>query len=114
MKHAELDKLERWLREHDWPYDRKIRPRGKVGKYDAYDMNQIVVYRPFPRDNEILFDAICNRGSYGYEQGLLEIMGEIVGESNIETDTVAGYLTAEQVIERFKKWLEKGYEESSN
>lgn len=43
------------------------------------------------------WDAICHLGSYGHENGLLEIYGSIVQNEN---DTVEGYLTAEEILER--------------
>jgi hypothetical protein len=50
-------------------------------------------------------DAICHDGSYGRQDGLLEMMG-LVNEEEIG-DSVEGYLTAEQVFERWQKhWLE--------
>lgn len=50
-------------------------------------------------------DAICHSGSYGHENGLLEIMG-LVNEEEVG-DSVEGWLTAEQVFERWQKhWLE--------
>lgn len=43
------------------------------------------------------WDAICHDGSYGSRNGLLEIMGSIV---KIDYDTVEGYLTAQDVLDR--------------
>ena len=44
-------------------------------------------------------DAICHDGSYGNYIGLLEIMGNLVDE--VKTmDTVEGWLTAEDVLNR--------------
>lgn len=52
------------------------------------------------KDGEYLWDAICHPGSYGYEQGLLEVMGvPVVGHGDVE-----GWLTADQVFERWQKW----------
>ena len=55
---------------------------------------------PSAGDNCIC-DAVCFYGSYGYQKGLLEIMGlvdvEEVGES------VEGWLTAEEVFQRIRK-----------
>jgi hypothetical protein len=51
------------------------------------------------------FDVICHMGSYGHEQGLLEIMGAIC---NTYDDDVEGYLTVEEVFERIKKYYKKG------
>lgn len=42
-----------------------------------------------------LWDAVCGYGSYGFEDGLLEIMGDIVPEGG---DSVLGYLTADDVL----------------
>lgn len=60
--------------------------------------NQVVVY-----DNGGCYkwDAICQFGSFGYKEGLLEIMGDIVDEGK-DGDSVAGWLTAESVIKRVK------------
>ena len=47
-------------------------------------------------------DAICHDGSYGRFDGLLEIMGDIVDEA-ITEDTVEGWLTAEDILNRIDK-----------
>ena len=57
----------------------------------------------YPQKKNPICDAICHAGSYGHEEGLLEIMGLVEG------DSVEGYLTAEEVFERIKK----NYEENS-
>lgn len=48
-----------------------------------------------------LADVICHFGSYGKEQGLLEIMQALTVEE-YEHDSVLGWLTAEEVFKRFK------------
>lgn len=49
-------------------------------------------------DNDnYLWDAICHCGSYGHEEGLIEIMGTIVQN---DCDDVEGYLTAEEILSR--------------
>lgn len=61
---------------------------------------QIVIYNKI--DNKTrLCDAIYHFGSYGYEQGLLEIMGALT-EKERDDDSVLGYLTADEVFKRFK------------
>lgn len=74
----------------------------------------------YPEDGE---NRVCNIieqtlfspcGSYGREQGLLEIMGLLKPDEK-ECDDVAGYLTAEDVFERIKahhdgKWRKTWYE----
>ena len=86
---SELDKLELYLIENDIRHERK----------DTSWRHQIVV---FDEKRRIIWDAICNEGSYGYEDGLLEIMGDIVTEKEKETDDVVGWLTAKDVIERIE------------
>ena len=44
------------------------------------------------------WDAICGYGSYGFKQGLLEVMGNIRDDNGVE-----GWLTAEQVVEIARK-----------
>ena len=43
------------------------------------------------------WDAICHSGSYGHEQGLLEVMGTVAREVE---DDVEGWLTAEEILQR--------------
>lgn len=84
----ELDKLEQYLKDHDIPYER-------IDEYTIpVDRHQIIVPGAMHRK----WDAICHRGSYGYEEGLLEIMGSIS-----RSDDVEGWLTAEDVIERIEE-----------
>ena len=57
-------------------------------------------------------DVICHPGSYGYEQGLLEIMAHEGYEQTVlgddATGTVVGWLTAEKALEYFKRgWKAK-------
>lgn len=44
-------------------------------------------------------DAICHDGSYGRQDGLLEIMGDLVDEI-FTGDTVEGWLSAEEILTR--------------
>lgn len=86
---SELDKLELYLIENDIRHERK----------DTSWRHQIVV---FDEKRRIMWDAVCNEGSYGYEDGLLEIMGDIVTEKEKKSDDVVGWLTAKDVIERIE------------
>ena len=59
----------------------------------------------YPCADACISDVVCHSGSYGHELGLLEIMG-LVNEEEVG-DSVEGYLTAEEVCERWHKhWLE--------
>ena len=59
---------------------------------------QIVI---FDKDRKRLCDVVYHLGSYGYDEGLLEIMGGLTEEED-KYDEVLGYLTAEEVFKRFK------------
>lgn len=56
----------------------------------------------YPSVEANVCDVICFKGSYGYEKGLLEIMGLISDEVK-DYDDVEGYLTAKEVFKRIKK-----------
>lgn len=51
------------------------------------------------------WDAICHRGSYGREDGLLEVAGDCV--VNIDFDSVEGWLTADEVLKRVDKYFKR-------
>lgn len=95
---TELNKLEEWLnnfvKDHtEYTYERHDRESSIVPNW-----HQIVVYNKYHK----VFDAVCHFGSYGYSQGLLEIMGDIVTETE---DKVVGWLTSQDVIDRFVCWI---------
>ena len=52
----------------------------------------------YPNRKNKICDIICFPGSYGYEQGLLEIMG--LNNKNEIDDSCEGYLTADQIFDR--------------
>lgn len=93
---TEIDKLEKYLNEKEIPYER-IDQYG-VAHY-GFDRHQIIVY---DGNGNRLWDAICQKYSYGYRQGLLEVMGDAVVKEN-DGDTVCGYLTAQDVISRLEE-----------
>ena len=96
---TELNKLEAYLKERGIRYEREDREARRLpdGTFWCWDWHRIVVHS---RD-DYLWDAICHRGSYGAENGLLEIMGDIVDEEAVG-DRVEGWLTAAEVIERIE------------
>ena len=67
---------------------------------ELFDTMQIC----YPSIESTICDAICHEYSYGYEQGLLEIMGLVDPEVG---DSVEGYLTANEVFARIKADYEK-------
>ena len=96
---TELDKLEQYLQDAGIRYER-IDEEGPY-KADAGlpkgfgTWHQLIVYDNMGRQ---MWDAICHWGSYGYEQGLLEIMGSVLTGD----EDVIGYLTAQDVIDRIE------------
>ena len=96
---AEMDKLEQLLVEADIPYEKE---RMFGGKHLTY---------PRKGDDQVC-SVILHKGSYGRHNGLLEIMGLLTDEE-LECDTVAGHLTADEVFRRIKNhWEEKRKEEN--
>lgn len=94
---SELDKLEKYLKEHGYEYKRYDTKRTS----QTLARHQVVVFD----HGEMLWDAICHPGSYGYKEGLLEIMGDIVWY-DIDGDSVRGWLTADDVIARIERGAE--------
>lgn len=111
MNLKELDKLEIYLFRNGYRYKRideecpreliGIRGRFNLDK-DYGEVHQIIVYDK--KRNKRLWDAICQWGSYGYSQGLLEVMGSPVVKKE-DNDRVCGYLTAQDVINRLEQIL---------
>ena len=102
----ELDKLEAYLKEKCIKYERIDKSRYSdlpkemmVGNVQGFgEQHQIIVY---DSKGKIVWDAICHWGSYGWKEGLLEIMGNIVDEKRVG-DRVEGWLTAQDVIDRIE------------
>lgn len=59
--------------------------------------------RYYGHNDELICDAICHSYSYGYAEGLLEIMGLTSNE-----DSVEGWLTSEEVFDRISEDWYKG------
>ena len=89
---SELDKLEQYLKGKGIDYKR-------IDESGEYGNHQIIV---FDATENRVWDAICHRGSYGFEEGLLEIYGNLVNPEE-DGDSVAGWLTAEDVIKRIER-----------
>nr|DAD98601.1 MAG TPA: hypothetical protein [Siphoviridae sp. ctTnV63] len=67
--------------------------------YNYFTNSNILMY---PSQKDHVANAIYFYGSYGYEQGLLEVGGKIV---KID-DEVEGYVSAEEAFRRIKKLWE--------
>ena len=97
---TELDKLEAYLKDKGIPYKREDHgPAFLSAGVTAPDFHQIIVY---DKDGNRLWDAISHYGSYGFRQGLIEIMGDTVVDPRKDRDTVVGWLTADDVIRRIE------------
>lgn len=59
--------------------------------------------RYYGHGENLICDAICHSGSYGHEEGLLEIMG-----LTRNGDSVEGWLTSEEVFDRISEDWSKG------
>ena len=95
---SELDILTQYLKDHNIPFERYDCDKD-IELDDEYtfhvNRHQICV----PNQRYTLWDVICQKGSYGYHDGLLEAYGDIV---DVEGE-VEGYLTAQDVIRRIEK-----------
>lgn len=94
---SEIDKLEKYLKKIGANYSRKDQDekRDEDGRIMQTEAHQIIV---FDEKDKRQWDAICCFGSYGYNRGMLEVMGKIVEKSG----DVVGWLTAEKIINALK------------
>lgn len=92
-KYTEILKLNEMLTKYEIPYsvDRML---------DGY---QIVYFY----NGERIADAVQHCGSYGEDENLIEIMGCLTPEEEEEGANALGWLTAEEVFERFLKDFQK-------
>ena len=91
---TEMNKLENYLILNGIDYERRYYRGGDI--IEVYDNG---------KDNERTWDAIINDLSYGRQSGLLEISGNIVDREC--DDSVEGWLTAKDVIERYERVYKK-------
>jgi hypothetical protein len=91
----EMDKLIPMLCKADIPFDLAIH----MGR------PQII----YPSLENHVCDAVLHWGSYGREQGLLEIMGLVDEDAG---DDVEGWLTAEEVFARISEHYKKNQKNS--
>ena len=100
----ELNKLEQWLVANNIHYERIDKEDIPIDEEHPYCLVQFEQHQICVPEQDYIrreWDAVCHRGSYGAEEGLLEIMGTIVRDN--AGDNVEGWLTAEEVIERIKE-----------
>lgn len=101
-KYSELDKLENYLKEHGYIYTRTDirKPDPTIPEEILYERHRIDVFEneTYKEIKSPKWDVICQNGSYGYEEGLLEIRGYPIQNPRWHDD-VEGYLTAQQIID---------------
>ena len=76
-------------------------PRLSSKRIDFFDGEQLLVYKD--GSPNVYFDAILHLSSYGHENNLLEVMGDIVKDTE---DSVKGWLTANDIIAMITEDLE--------
>lgn len=93
----EMQTLKDWLDENgfDYYYDDKPIPFASSASI------QVIVYKMVDGDRLRSWDAIWTPHSFGYEEGLLEIRGDIVEPG--AGDSVEGWLTANDIIKRLEQ-----------
>ena len=99
-KLTELNKLEKWLKDNKYDVERWDEEEEELPFTDFV----VARHQVFVKNKEggKLFDAICHPGSYGYEQGLIEIMNGSLKLTKDGDDDVEGWLTADEVVKRLE------------
>lgn len=96
----EINKLYNWLMENKDFYGWRV-VKLDHHPHDSFSpWHQVIIY---DKDDVRLWDAVWHPFSYGFEEGLLEIMGEKLVYVEEDSDSVVGWLTADDVIERVIK-----------
>lgn len=100
MKYTEILKLKDMLEKANIPFEFTDDLFGAMKKDTLYPplLNSYPAYQIRIGN---LCDAIEHWCSYGNEQDLLEIMGGLTAKEQL-SDSVLGWLTAEEVFKRFK------------
>ena len=96
-KELEILKLKKMLEDANIPFDFTDHMRISYNGEPEYQ----IIIKDKENPEVRLCDAVYHQFSYGYDQNLLEIMGGLTEEEK-EIDSVLGWLTAEDVFERFK------------
>lgn len=101
---TQLNKLEQYLKDNNIHYERfdnEDIPLSPTITYAFKEMERHQICVPSYSAQSREWDVICQRGSYGAEEGLLEIYRSIVDP--YAGDSVEGWLTADDVIARIER-----------
>ena len=96
----EMELLKRMLKEANIPY---------TIEKDFFGNDQIW----YPSRENVICDVICNMASYGYSEGLLEMMGLLTPEEE-EYDSVIGWMTSIDVFTRISDHYIQNQKNQSN
>lgn len=101
--YTEFDKLVKMLDDAKIPYERDDEdPNQDYYKLSGNAPMKRIKYGKIPEKPKLcVCSVICGYGSYGGNEGLLEIMGLLTPDEE-EVDSVAGWLEAEDVFNRIK------------
>lgn len=109
---TELDKLHEWLKGHGYRVERcdetpcasLVTLYASMNKPTNYGERHQLIVRD--KAGKTFIDVICHHGTYGYEAGMLEIMGpkELIHGTD---SCVEGWLTAEEIEKRLEILPEK-------
>ena len=100
-KYKEIFKLKQMLEKEKIPFDFTVRSYPELEKI-AYHLEYPKKYKV---DSDRVVSVIEGSDSYGCEEDKLEIMGLLTPEE-AEIDSVAGWLTADEVFKRIKEHYE--------
>lgn len=100
MKYTEIFKLKEMLEKENISFEYENQTQTIRGmKFERY---QICC----PKFENRYISIIQGHGTYGENQDLLEIMG-LLTKHELQSDSVVGYLTAENIFKRIKEHLSK-------
>ena len=91
---TEMEKLAALLKESNLPFE--------SAEYELGGEMTTQICAPSKKHQDI--DAVCHKYSYGYEQGLLEVMAHGPYYTKITNYDVVGFLTATEAFELFNRW----------
>ncbi len=116
---TELDKLEKYLKDHKIPYERTDK-RQLFTSLVPYELPKSTSLAPYqetyskewhmisvPNDDSALWDVTGYSSPFTYGTTFLELMGSLVTDEEYEVDWAVKDLTADDVIRRIENSPEK-------
>ena len=98
----EMTKLAILLAENNIPFE-LVAMTSMSDDMTTFDKPVVQIISPSVADRKM--DAVCHNSSYGGREGLLEIMVNDPAFEEENGDAVVGWLTAEDALPYFKRWL---------